>query len=68
MLTLITPCYEQNCESALNLHNYDQMYQAWSDYLYKQVPKGCAVSLLAMPFVMGGEVGAQERTLSVGGE
>ena len=24
---------------ALNLHNYDQMYQAWSDYLYKQVPK-----------------------------
>ncbi len=32
----------KNCESALNLHNYDQMYQAWSDYLYKQVPKGDA--------------------------
>ena len=43
---IVTQCYEQNCESALNLHNYDQMYQA---------------------FVMGGEVGGSERTLSVGG-
>ena len=21
---IVTQCYEQNCESALNLHNYDQ--------------------------------------------
>ena len=64
---IITPCYEQNCESALNLHNYDQMYQAWSDYLYKQVPKGMRSIAISHAFVMGGEVGGSERTLSVGG-
>ena len=48
---------------ALNLHNYDQMYQAWSDYLYKQVPK----RMRSHAFVMGGKVGGSERTLSVGG-
>ena len=52
---------------ALNLHNYDQMYQAWSDYLYKQVPKGMPSIAISHAFVMGGEVGGSERTLSVGG-
>ena len=52
---------------ALNLHNYDQMYQAWSDYLYKQVPKRMRSLAIGHAFVMGGEVGGSERTLSVGG-
>ena len=52
---------------ALNLHNYDQMYQAWSDYLYKQVPKQMRRIAISHAFVMGGEVGGSERTLSVGG-
>ena len=52
---------------ALNLHNYDQMYQAWSDYLYKQVPKQMCSIAISHAFVMGGEVGGSERTLSVGG-
>ena len=52
---------------ALNLHNYDQMYQAWSDYLYKQVPKQMRSIAIGHAFVMGGEVGGSERTLSVGG-
>lgn len=54
-------------EVALNLHNYDQMYQAWSDYLYKQVPKQMRSIAISHAFVMGGEVGGSERTLSVGG-
>lgn len=53
--------------ASLNLHNYDQMYQAWSDYLYKQVPKGMRSIVISHAFVMGGEVGGSERTLSVGG-
>ena len=52
---------------ALNLHNYDQMYQAWSDYLRNQVPKGMRSIAISHAFVMGGEVGGSERTLSVGG-
>ena len=52
---------------ALNLHNYDQMYQAWSDYLYKQVPNRMRSIAISHAFVMGGEVGGSERTLSVGG-
>ena len=52
---------------ALNLHNYDQIYQAWSDYLYKQVPKQMRSIAISHAFVMGGEVGGSERTLSVGG-
>ena len=52
---------------ALNLHNYDQMYQAWSDYLYKQVPKQMRSIAISHAFVMGGEVGSSERTLSIGG-
>ena len=64
---IVTQCYEQKCESALNLHNYDQMYQVWSDYLYKQVPKGMRRIAISHAFVMGGEVGGSERTLSVGG-
>ena len=51
----------------LNLHNYDQMYQAWSDCLYQQVPKGMPSLAISHAFVMGGEVGGSERTLSVGG-
>ena len=51
----------------LNLHNYDQMHQAWSDYLYKQVPKQMRSIAISHAFVMGGEVGGSERTLSVGG-
>ena len=58
---------EQESESIFNLHNYDQMYQAWSDYLYKQVPKGMPSIAISHAFVMGGEVGGSERTLSVGG-
>ena len=54
-------------ETGLNLHNYDQMYQAWSDYLYKQVPKRMRSIAISHAFVMGGEVGGSERTLSVGG-
>ena len=54
-------------EVAFNLHNYDQMYQAWSDYLYKQVPKQMRSIAISHAFVMGGEVGGSERTLSVGG-
>ena len=56
-----------NNEATLNLHNYDQMYQAWSDHLYKQVPKGIRSIAISHAFVMGGEVGGSERTLSVGG-
>ena len=52
---------------ALNLHNYDQMYQAWRDYLRNQVPKGMRSIAISHAFVMGGEVGGSERTLSVGG-
>ena len=58
---------EQESESVFNLHNYDQMYQAWSDCLYKQVPKGMPSIAISHAFVMGGEVGGSERTLSVGG-
>ena len=54
-------------ETGLNLHNYDQMYQAWSDYLYKQVPKGMRSIAISHAFVMGGDVGGSERTLSIGG-
>ena len=58
---------EQESESVFNLHNYDQMYQAWSDCLYQQVPKGMPSIAISHAFVMGGEVGGSERTLSVGG-
>ena len=58
---------EQELEPIFNLHNYDQMYQAWSDCLYKQVPKRMRSIAISHAFVMGGEVGGSERTLSVGG-
>lgn len=58
---------EEQVPVSLNLHNYDQMYQAWSDYLYKQVPKGMRSIAISHAFVMGGEVGGSERTLSIGG-
>ena len=59
--------FDQHNGSGLNLHNYDQMYQAWSDYLYKQVPKGMRSIAISHAFVMGGEICESERTLSVGG-
>ena len=62
--------YVETCEhkeSNLNLHNYDQMYQAWSNHLRNQVPKGMRSIAISHAFVMGGEVGGSERTLSVGG-
>ena len=58
---------ERESESVFNLHNYDQMYQAWSDCLYQQVPKGMPSIAISHAFIMGGEVGGSERTLSVGG-
>lgn len=58
---------EQESEPIFNLHNYDQIYQAWSDCLYQQVPKGMPSLAISHAFVMGGEVGGSERTLSVGG-
>ena len=58
---------ERESESTCNLHNYDQMYQAWSDCLYKQVPKRMPSLAISHAFVIGGEVGGSERTLSVGG-
>ena len=54
-------------ESGLNLHNYDQMYQAWSNHLRNQVPKGMRSIAITHAFVMGGDVGGSERTLSIGG-
>ncbi|WP_314642747.1 exonuclease SbcCD subunit D [uncultured Veillonella sp.] len=62
--------YVETCEHeepSLNLHNYDQMYQAWSNRLRNQVPKGMRSIAISHAFVMGGEVGGSERTLSVGG-
>lgn len=52
---------------SLNLHNYDQMYQAWSNHLRNQVPKGMRSIAISHAFVMGGDVGGSERTLSIGG-
>lgn len=57
----------KNNESCLNLHNYDQMYQAWSNHLRNQVPKGMRSIAISHAFVMGGDVGGSERTLSIGG-
>ena len=54
-------------ESGLNLHNYDQMYQAWSNHLRNQVPKGMRSIAISHAFVMGGDVGGSERTLPIGG-
>lgn len=54
-------------ETGLNLHIYDQMYQAWSNYLRNQVPKGMRSIAISHAFVMGGDVGGSERTLSIGG-
>lgn len=54
-------------ETGLNPHNYDQMYQAWSNHLRNQVPKGMRSIAISHAFVMGGDVGGSERTLSIGG-
>ncbi|WP_456155872.1 exonuclease SbcCD subunit D [Veillonella sp.] len=53
--------------ASLNLHNYDQMYQAWSNHLRTQVPKGMRSIAISHAFVMGGEICESERTLSIGG-
>ena len=54
-------------ETSLNLHNYDQMYQAWSNHLRNQVPKGMRSIAISHAFLMGGDIGGSERTLSIGG-
>ena len=59
--------FDLHNESGLNLHNYDQMYQAWSNHLRSQVPKGMRSIAISHAFVMGGEICESERTLSVGG-
>ena len=62
--------YVDTCEDEeprLNLHNYDQIYQAWSNHLRNQVPKGMRSIAISHAFVMGGDVGGSERTLSIGG-
>lgn len=64
---VVTQDLDRNNETTLNLHNYDQMYQAWSDYLYKQVPKGMRSIAISHAFLMGGDIGGSERTLSIGG-
>lgn len=64
---VVTQDLDRNNETTLNLHNYDQMYQAWSNYLYKQVPKGMRSIAISHAFVMGGEICESERTLSIGG-
>ena len=64
---VVTQDLDRNNETTLNLHNYDQMYQAWSNHLRTQVPKGMRSIAISHAFVMGGEVGGSERTLSVGG-
>ena len=43
------------------------MYQAWSNHLRNQVPKGMRSIAISHAFVMGGDVGGSERTLSIGG-
>ena len=62
-LGFVTP----SLETGLNLHNYDQMYQAWSNHLRNQVPKGMRSIAISHAFVMGGEICESERTLSIGG-
>ena len=64
---VVTQDLDRNNETTLNLHNYDQMYQAWSNHLRNQVPKGMRSIAISHAFVMGGDVGGSERTLSVGG-
>ena len=64
---VVTQDLDRNNETTLNLHNYDQMYQAWSNHLRTQVPKGMRSIAISHAFVMGGDVGGSERTLSVGG-
>lgn len=59
--------FDLHNESGLNLHNYDQMYQAWSNHLQNQVPKGMRSIAISHAFVMGGEICESERTLSIGG-
>ncbi len=64
---VVTQDLDRNKETTLNLHNYDQMYQAWSNHLRTQVPKGMRSIAISHAFVMGGEICESERTLSIGG-
>ena len=64
---VVTQDLDRNNETTLNLHNYDQMYQAWSNHLRTQVPKGMRSIAISHAFVMGGEICESERTLSIGG-
>ncbi len=51
----------------IHRHDYDSVYQRWSDYLASLVPKKTRKIALSHAFVAGGEVGGSERVLSVGG-
>ena len=64
---VVTQDLDRNNETTLNLHNYDQMYQVWSNHLRIQVPKGMRSIAISHAFVMGGEICESERTLSIGG-
>ena len=64
---VVTQDLDRNNETTLNLHNYDQMYQAWSNHLRTQVPKGMRSIAISHAFVMGGEICESERTLSIDG-
>ena len=64
---VVTQDLDRNNETTLNLHNYDQMYQAWSNHIRTQVPKGMRSIAISHAFVMGGEICESERTLSIGG-
>ena len=64
---VVTQDLDRNNETTLNPHNYDQMYQAWSNHLRTQVPKGMRSIAISHAFVMGGEICESERTLSIGG-
>ena len=63
---VVTQDLDRNNETTLNLHNYDQMYQAWVTTCINKVPKGMRSIAISHAFVMGGDVGGSERTLSVG--
>lgn len=47
-------------------HDYDFVYQQWSDYLVNQIPRGMRSIALSHIFASGGEIGGSERTISVG--
>lgn len=53
-------------ENNVAYHDYDFVYQQWSDYLVNQIPRGMRSIALSHIFASGGEIGGSERTISVG--